>query len=121
MNTAWWWVLIALLGGNVFLTLWLVLRRVDPRGQSSQTRWRCVAHMDGPTPASRLELQPITGRSHQLRVHLQALGHPILGDALYAPPDIAAQAPRLLLHARDLAFVHPLTAVRLAFTAAAGF
>jgi tRNA pseudouridine32 synthase/23S rRNA pseudouridine746 synthase len=80
-----------------------------------------VAHVDGPTPASRLELQPITGRSHQLRVHLQALGHPILGDSLYAPPDIAAKAPRLLLHARDLAFVHPLTGVRLAFTAAAGF
>ena len=97
------------------------LRRVDPRGQPSQTRWRCVAHVDGPTPASRLELQPITGRSHQLRVHLQALGHPILGDALYAPPDIAAQAPRLLLHARNLAFVHPLTSARLAFTTAAGF
>ena len=97
------------------------LRRVDTRGQSSQTRWRCVAHVDGPTPASRLELQPITGRSHQLRLHLQALGHPMLGDALYAPPDIAAQAPRLLLHARDLAFVHPLTGDHLAFTVAAGF
>ena len=97
------------------------LRRVDTRGQSSQTRWRCVAHVDGPFPTSRLELQPITGRSHQLRVHLQALGHSILGDALYAPPDIAAQAPRLLLHARDLAFLHPLTGTRLAFTAAAGF
>jgi tRNA pseudouridine32 synthase/23S rRNA pseudouridine746 synthase len=52
---------------------------------------------------------------------MQALGHPILGDALYAPPDIAAQAPRLLLHARDLAFVHPTTGTRQAFTAAAGF
>jgi tRNA pseudouridine32 synthase/23S rRNA pseudouridine746 synthase len=80
-----------------------------------------VAHVDGPTPASRLELQPITGRSHQLRVHLQALGHPILGDSLYAPPDIAAKALRLLLHARDLNLVHPLTGARLAFTAAAGF
>jgi tRNA pseudouridine32 synthase/23S rRNA pseudouridine746 synthase len=97
------------------------LRRVDARGQPSQTRWRCVAHVDGPSPASRLELQPITGRSHQLRVHLQALGHPILGDSLYAPPDIAAKALRLLLHARDLAFVHPLTGARLAFTVAAGF
>ena len=97
------------------------LRRVDTRGQPSQTRWRCVAHVDGPTSASRLELQPLTGRSHQLRVHLQALGHPILGDALYAPPDVAARAPRLLLHARDLAFVHPVTDARLAFTAAAGF
>jgi len=97
------------------------LRRVDPRGQPSQTRWRCVAHGDGPSPTSRLELQPITGRSHQLRVHMQALGHPILGDALYAPPDTAAAAPRLLLHARDLAFTHPLTGARLAFAAPAGF
>ena len=97
------------------------LRRVDPRGQHSQTRWRCVAHTEGPSPASRLELQPLTGRSHQLRVHMQALGHPILGDALYAPPDIAAQTPRLLLHARDLAFLHPLSGTRIAFTAAAGF
>jgi tRNA pseudouridine32 synthase/23S rRNA pseudouridine746 synthase len=80
-----------------------------------------VAHTQGPSPTSRLELQPITGRSHQLRVHLQALGHPILGDALYAPPHVAAQTPRLLLHARDLAFVHPVTGTRQALTAAAGF
>jgi len=97
------------------------LRRVDPRGQPSQTRWRCVAHTDGPTPASRLELQPLTGRSHQLRVHMQAIGHPIEGDALYAPPDVAARASRLLLHARDLAFVQPQNGTRMAFTAAAGF
>ena len=97
------------------------LRRVDPRGQPSQTRWRCVAHTDGPTPASRLELQPLTGRSHQLRVHMQAIGHPIEGDALYAPPDIAARASRLLLHARDLAFMHPQNGTHMAFTAAAGF
>ena len=97
------------------------LRRVDPRGQPSQTRWRCVAHTEGPSPASRLELQPLTGRSHQLRVHMQALGHPILGDALYAPPDLVSRSPRLLLHARDLAFLHPLSGTRIAFTAAAGF
>lgn len=97
------------------------LRRVDPRGQPSQTLWRCVAHTDGPAPASRIELQPLTGRSHQLRVHMQTLGHPILGDALYAPPDIAAQVPRLLLHACTLAFVHPLTGARLAFTVPAAF
>jgi tRNA pseudouridine32 synthase/23S rRNA pseudouridine746 synthase len=96
------------------------LRIVHPQGQPSQTLWRCISQ-DLQRLASRLELQPLTGRSHQLRVHLQALGHPILGDALYAPPDIAAQAPRLLLHARNLAFVHPVTGARLAFTAAAGF
>ena len=97
------------------------LRRVDPRGQPSQTRWRCVAHSEGPNAASRLELQPITGRSHQLRVHMLSLGHPILGDALYAPPELAARAPRLLLHARQLAFVHPLSAAALHFAAAPAF
>ena len=97
------------------------LRRVDPRGQASQTRWRCVEQLDGGLPASRLELQALTGRSHQLRVHLQNMGHPILGDALYAPPDTTARAPRLLLHARNLAFVHPLTGAALRFHAPAAF
>jgi tRNA pseudouridine32 synthase/23S rRNA pseudouridine746 synthase len=54
-------------------------------------------------------LKPETGRSHQLRVHLQAIGHPILGDDLYAPPEILAQAPRLLLHAAAIAFLHPVS------------
>ena len=97
------------------------LRRVDPRGQASQTRWRCVEQLDGGLPASRLELQALTGRSHQLRVHLQNMGHPILGDALYAPPDTTARAPRLLLHACNLAFVHPLTGAALHFHAPAAF
>ena len=97
------------------------LRRVDPRGQASQTRWRCVEQLAGELPASRVELQALTGRSHQLRVHLQSMGHPILGDALYAPPDIANRAPRLLLHARHLAFAHPLTGAALEFTAPVGF
>ena len=97
------------------------LRRVDPRGQPSTTRWRCVEQLADTAPASRVELQPVTGRSHQLRVHLQALGHPILGDGLYAPQDIAARAPRLLLHARNLAFVHPLNGAALRFSSEAGF
>lgn len=97
------------------------LRRVDPRGQASQTRWRCVEQRGGELPTSRLELQALTGRSHQLRVHLQDLGHPILGDALYAPPPLARRAPRLLLHARNLAFAHPLTGAALHFTAPPGF
>jgi tRNA pseudouridine32 synthase/23S rRNA pseudouridine746 synthase len=63
------------------------------RGKPSQTRWRVLA---------RVALEPLTGRSHQLRVHLAHIGHAILGDALYAAPDIAAAAPRLLLHANAL-------------------
>lgn len=77
-------------------------------GKPSQTRWR-VLYADARTGTSRLELAPLTGRSHQIRVHLQALGHPILGDALYAAPPVQAQAPRLLLHASALAFTHPVT------------
>lgn len=57
--------------------------------------------------ASRVELTPITGRSHQLRVHMLSLGHPILGDRLYAHPDALAGAPRLQLHAQMLELAHP--------------
>lgn len=69
------------------------------RGKPSQTRWRSLG-AEG--PYTRVALSPITGRSHQLRVHLAALGHPIVGDALYAPPDVASASPRLLLHASEL-------------------
>ncbi|WP_343628804.1 RluA family pseudouridine synthase [Roseateles sp.] len=71
------------------------------RGKPSLTRVRVLAR-DAASHTTRVELEPVTGRSHQLRVHLLAIGHPILGDALYAPPEVLAQAPRLLLHARDL-------------------
>ena len=85
------------------------LRVIDSdNGQPSQTRWRAVLY-DGRTNSTRVELQPLTGRSHQLRVHLRALGHPILGDALYAPPAAQAKAPRLLLHACALTFRQPLS------------
>jgi tRNA pseudouridine32 synthase/23S rRNA pseudouridine746 synthase len=102
-------------------------RRIVDRehGKPSQTRWR----VSPPSPlpeawggeSTRLELEPLTGRSHQLRVHLQALGHPILGDALYAPPDVQARAPRLLLHATGLRLPHPVTGEALAFASAAPF
>lgn len=79
--------------------------RVDlAQGKPSVTRWRVLG--TGPRPGTtRLELEPVTGRTHQLRVHLQALGHPIVGDALYgtAEPD-----GRLLLHASWLQVPHPV-------------
>ena len=82
-------------------------RHVDHRnGQAALTRYRVLAVEDGRT---RVELEPVTGRTHQLRVHLAAIGHPILGDALYAPGAVQAAAPRLLLHASELAFAHPGT------------
>lgn len=68
-------------------------------GKPAQTRWR-VLTVEG--LHTRVLLQPLTGRTHQLRVHLAHIGHAILGDTLYAAPDIAAAAPRLLLHASEL-------------------
>lgn len=85
------------------------LRIIDAvHGKPSQTRWRALA-FDASSGSTRLELEPVTGRSHQLRVHLQALGHPILGDRLYAPQDVQERASRLLLHACSLRFVHPVS------------
>lgn len=77
-------------------------------GKPSQTRYRVVG-FDPAQHSSRVELEPITGRSHQLRVHLMALGHAILGDELYATPEVHAQSERLLLHAMSLRFAHPLS------------
>ena len=83
------------------------LRVIDhERGKPSHTRWRVLA-MDEAAQTTRLELSPITGRTHQLRLHLAAIGHAILGDALYAGASTQARAPRLLLHATRLAFTHP--------------
>ncbi len=76
------------------------------QGKPSQTRWRLLSH-DHESDTARLELEPITGRSHQLRVHLSALGHAILGDALYSCPRVEALSPGLLLHASALEFAHP--------------
>ena len=73
-------------------------------GKPSRTQWQLLSH-DALAGTSRLALTPITGRTHQLRVHLAAIGHPILGDALYAPPHWLAAAPRLLLHACSLAWI----------------
>ena len=74
------------------------------RGKPSLTRWRVLERT---TDSTRLLLQPATGRTHQLRVHLQWLGHPIRGDALYAAAPL--RADRLLLHATRIALVHPQT------------
>lgn len=89
-------------------------------GKPSSTRYRVLEH-DSFTGATRLELQPITGRAHQLRVHLAAIGHPILGDALYAPDTVRERAPRLLLHAGVLALPHPADGTLLRLEAAAPF
>jgi tRNA pseudouridine32 synthase/23S rRNA pseudouridine746 synthase len=97
------------------------LRIIDrERGQASVTRWRVLAH-DNAAGTTRIELEPVTGRSHQLRVHLLAFGYPILGDPLYAPPAIAGAAERLLLHACSLRLAHPHSGVALEFSSPAPF
>ncbi|WP_326540849.1 RluA family pseudouridine synthase [Pseudorhodoferax sp.] len=92
---------------------------VDPvDGKPSRTRWRLL---ERGAAASRLVLEPVTGRSHQLRLHLAAQGHAILGDALYASAAVQARAPRLLLHACTLALVHPVSGQPLHFSAPCPF
>ena len=84
-------------------------QKVDAtRGRPSLTHWRVVSR-DSAAALTRLELQPVTGRSHQLRVHLLAAGWPIVGDTLYGAQETASLAPRLMLHASTLAFEHPLS------------
>lgn len=91
-------------------------------GRPSVTRWRSLGRADGPWGAGTLlELEPVTGRSHQLRVHLMSIGHPIVGDALYAPDALVQAAPRLLLHAAVLAFDHPADGRRRTFGCPAPF
>jgi len=100
-------------------------------GKPSVTRWqpappaldsaRVESVFDRSTPFTRLALEPVTGRSHQLRVHMAALGHPILGDMLYAPSMPQARANRLLLHACTLTLVHPVTGQTMVFESAVPF
>ena len=97
------------------------LRIIDrEHGQASVTRWRVRQH-DSAGGTTAVELEPVTGRTHQLRVHLRAIGHPILGDALYGPPAVANAAPRLLLHASGLRLAHPLTGAAMEFSSPAPF
>ena len=82
----------------------------------------CVMGFDKLSPnglvdVTRVELEPVTGRTHQLRVHMSAIGHPIIGDALYG----GRVAERLMLHAFRLSFVHPLSAVPLVLESVAPF
>ena len=97
------------------------LRKIDmAAGKPSQTRYCALPQLPCST-SSRVALEPLTGRTHQLRLHLAAIGHPILGDTLYAPPDVQALAGRLLLHAESLAFTHPMTGAPLSIHCEADF
>lgn len=87
-------------------------------GRPSQTRWRVV---DRSANSTRLAVEPITGRSHQIRIHLAAIGLPILGDPLYAPDEVVAMAPRLMLHAEMLTVRHPDDGRVVTFTSVCPF
>lgn len=86
-------------------------------GRAAQTDWRVVRASDEET---RVRLMPVTGRSHQLRVHMAETGHPILGDPLYAAGAAAAH-PRLMLHAESLRLRHPDSGVSISFSAPVPF
>jgi tRNA pseudouridine32 synthase / 23S rRNA pseudouridine746 synthase len=87
-------------------------------GKPSLTRWQVLGR-DATAQRTRLRLEPVTGRSHQLRVHLLHLGHPIVGDDLYGTD--ATPSTRLLLHACELRFVHPVQGSDCSFTSATPF
>ncbi|HEX19768.1 MAG TPA: RluA family pseudouridine synthase [Acidiferrobacteraceae bacterium] len=96
-------------------------QKVDfEHGKSSQTRYR-VLQYNAADNTTRVQLEPITGRSHQLRVHMQQLGHAIVGDRLYADEAAQAKADRLLLHAESIGFTHPLTMQDVLFDSQAPF
>ena len=96
-------------------------RIIDPeQGKNAHTHYRLISHQTA-QQTSRVELKPVTGRTHQLRLHLQHLGHPILGDTLYAPAAIQTAAKRLLLHASQLALSHPADGRPMVFNSAAPF
>ena len=95
------------------------LQKVDlEHGKPSLTRYRVVVTDDD---RSRVVLEPVTGRAHQLRVHLLAIGYPIVGDALYAQPELLAGTERLLLHAASLRFAHPVSGDSIAIDSTVPF
>jgi tRNA pseudouridine32 synthase / 23S rRNA pseudouridine746 synthase len=97
------------------------LQKIDAQnGKPSSTRWR-VKRLLPERDATHLWLEPLTGRSHQLRVHLLSIGHPILGDALYGSEAVQRRADRLLLHASELEFAHPADGRVLRFESAPPF
>ena len=96
------------------------LRMIDAAGQASLTHWQLLRALPL-QDASQLLLAPVTGRTHQLRVHLAFIGHPILGDMMYGDTGVQQRASRLMLHATGLCLTHPMTGQRLRLTSASGF
>ena len=84
-------------------------------GRPSKTEWQVLETLNS---ATYLDVHLLTGRTHQIRVHMQSIGHPLLGDPIYAPNlRTSVRIPRLMLHAYSLAFTHPSTGKRVELTA----
>lgn len=84
---------------------------VVPGGKPSQTEWSIIERLNG---ATYLDVHLLTGRTHQIRVHMQSIGHPLMGDSIYAPNiKHPVHIPRLMLHAYSLEFTHPTTQERM--------
>ncbi|NQY87452.1 MAG: bifunctional tRNA pseudouridine(32) synthase/23S rRNA pseudouridine(746) synthase RluA [Colwellia sp.] len=92
-------------------------------GKQSLTNYSVLSYstLSSGDESTLMELRPVTGRSHQLRVHMLALGHPILGDRLYAHEKALTISPRLQLHARNLSLTHPVTGELLCFVSPCPF
>lgn len=94
-------------------------QKVDhEHGKKALTHYKVISFRNENANQSTtlVELTPVTGRSHQLRVHMLSMGHPILGDRLYAPPAALALSQRLQLHAQMLQISHPVSEDTLTFT-----
>jgi 23S rRNA pseudouridine1911/1915/1917 synthase len=91
---------------------------ITPRGRAARTAYRVLERrdVDSPSPTTLLELTLQSGRTHQVRVHMAAIGHPVIGDARYGTPDKRLGSGRFFLHAARLAFDHPVTGARREFT-----
>jgi len=84
-------------------------------GKPARTRYRTIARFTRPTDLSHLECHLESGRTHQIRVHLAAAGHPVVGDGTYGGTRSAVSSPRPFLHAASLAFRHPISGETLTF------
>ena len=82
-------------------------------GKKALTHWRIIEQFEN---SCLVKLSPTTGRTHQLRVHMQVMGHPILGDELYAHEEAYSMADRLNLHAKELIINHPVENNRMTFS-----
>ena len=88
---------------------------VSTRGREARTRYEVRQRFTRPAPVTLVDVRLETGRTHQIRVHLAAIAHPVVGDARYGGARSARLSPRPFLHAADLAFDHPVSGERLTF------